>query len=72
MQPIQFQRCFQLSPVRGPRWACCLISAIFLQCLYLLKLSEQKLRKIEELGDCWEKRIITKRELRRLRKGMNL
>jgi hypothetical protein len=35
------------------------------QWLCLLKLPEEKLREIEALGDYWDKRLITERELRR-------
>jgi len=37
------------------------------QWLCLLKLPEEKLREIEELGDYWERQTVTERELRRLR-----
>jgi hypothetical protein len=37
------------------------------QWLCLLKLSEEKLREIEFLGDRWERQVVTERELRRLR-----
>jgi hypothetical protein len=33
----------------------------------LLKLREEKLREIEELGDYWERQTVTEREMRRLR-----
>ena len=37
------------------------------QWLRLLKLPEDKLREIEEMGDYWEKQVVTERELRQLR-----
>ena len=37
------------------------------QWLCLLKLPEQRLRKIESLGDYWNRRMITERQLRELR-----
>jgi len=39
------------------------------QWLCLLKLPEAKLRKIESLGDYWDKRMITERQLRELRRS---
>jgi len=37
------------------------------QWLCLLKLPKQRLQEIKELGDYWERRVITEHELRRLR-----
>ena len=37
------------------------------QWLCLLKLREEKLRKIEVLGDYWERKIVTEHGLRRIR-----
>jgi len=39
------------------------------QWLCLLKLSEEKLREIEALGDYWGKKVITERQLRRSRRS---
>ncbi len=38
------------------------------QYLCLLKLPEDRLREITELGDCWKKRVVTERGLRELRR----
>ena len=38
-----------------------------IQWLCLLKLPEEKLREIENLGDYWEHQVVTERELRQLR-----
>ncbi len=39
------------------------------QWLCLLKLPEEKLKKIEALGDYWGQQMITERELRKLRRS---
>jgi len=39
------------------------------QLLCVLKLPEEKLRRIEDLGDNWEKKVITERQLRNLRRN---
>ena len=38
------------------------------QWLCLLKLPEEKLREIEELGDNWDRQLVTERQLRDLRR----
>jgi len=35
------------------------------QWLCLLKLPEEKLREVEELGDYWERQVVTERQLRK-------
>ncbi len=41
------------------------------QWMCLLKLPEQRLRKIESLGDYWDRQVITERELRQERKSLS-
>ena len=41
------------------------------QWLCLLKLPEEKLHGIEYLGDCWEKQLVTERELRFIRRRLS-
>ena len=38
------------------------------QWFYLLKLSGEKLKEIETLGDYWDRKVITERQLRRFRR----
>ena len=42
------------------------------QWLCLLKFPDEKLLEIEELGDNWERQVITERQLRSLRRGYSL
>ena len=42
------------------------------QWLCLLKISEEKLREIEALGDNWTRPIITERELRKLKRSEDI
>ena len=39
------------------------------QWLCLLKLPKKKLREIEELGDYWERQVVTEHELREFRRA---
>ena len=39
------------------------------QWLCLLKLSEEKLREIEDLGDNWDTKVVTERQLRMIRRN---
>jgi hypothetical protein len=39
------------------------------QWLCLLKLPEEKLREIEDLGDYWDRQVVTERQLRSFRRG---
>jgi hypothetical protein len=39
------------------------------QWLCLLKLPEKKLDEVEELGDHWDRQVVTERQLRRLRRN---
>jgi hypothetical protein len=41
------------------------------QWLCLLKLPEEKLRKMEALGDYWDRQMVTERELRRKRRSLS-
>jgi len=45
----------------------CITSDRITQWLCLLKLPEEKQREIEALGDHWDRRVVTERELRRSR-----
>jgi hypothetical protein len=38
------------------------------QWLCLMKLPEEKLKELEELGDNWDRRVITERQLREIRR----
>lgn len=38
------------------------------QWLCLLKMPEETLREIEELGDYWDRQVVTERKLRRIRR----